>query len=149
MAEGFEFHEGGVAADLSQFEEGVEDEDFGAFESAFGDFFLDAFVETGADGFVEFGLARVEANFLDDFCFGRQIGGDGLFGASEDEGSDAIGESLTGGFVAMFFDGDATGIVVCRFGSEEAWHEEVEEGPEFAQVIFDGGAAEAKAVAGV
>ena len=52
-----EFEQGGVAADLTEFQEGIENGELGLFEAAGGDGFADLLVHGGADGFVKVALA--------------------------------------------------------------------------------------------
>lgn len=138
-----------MAADLAEFEEGVEDDDLAAFEALFCDGGLDLFIDGGADGFVEVGLGFIEVDVVGEFGFRWEVFGDGVFGAAEEEGFEAGAEAGLCVGVVFFLDGvteeGAEGILF----AEVAGHEEVEEGPEFAEVVFHGGAGEAEAVVGV
>ncbi len=74
--------EAGVAANLAELEEGVEDGELRLVETADGDGFAHLFVHGGADGFVEIALAGGEFDGVGEDGFGRKLGGDLVFGAT-------------------------------------------------------------------
>ena len=82
-----------VAADLAEFEEGVEDGDFRLGDAASGDGVADAFVHGGADGFVEVFLVGGQLDGVNEGGFGWKVFGDFVFGAAEDEGGETRLES--------------------------------------------------------
>jgi len=98
------FEEVGVAADLAELEEGVEDGELGLFEAAGGDGFTDFFVHGGADGFVEIALVGSELDGVGEDGFGRELRGDLVFGAAKDEGGEAFAEGFAAFFTVFFFD---------------------------------------------
>ena len=143
------FDECGVAADLSKFEKGVEEDDLCLLAGFGGEGAADVFVHGGSDGFVEIFFGFGEFDVVGDFCFGWEFGGDLIFGASEDEWAD-FGSQCVGAFLVFVFFDRVAECFAERFGvAEEFRHEEVEEAPEFAEVVFDGCAGEADAVSGV
>ena len=136
----------GVAADLAQLEEGVEDGDLGLRDSAFGDGVAHALVHGDADGFVEILLDGGEFDGVDEDGFGREVFGDFVFGAAQNEGGEAGAEGVAALEVVFLFDGVLVAGAKGAEVAEEAGDEEMKEGPEFGEVVFDGGAAEAEAV---
>ncbi|MFT6178148.1 MAG: hypothetical protein ACJA16_005478 [Akkermansiaceae bacterium] len=92
-------------------------------------------------------MRRVEIDGVDEDGFGREFGRDLVFGATKDEGTEAGAEEFAAFFVVFFFDGVLVVFSEALERPEEAGHEEAEEGPEFAKVVFDRGAGEANAVA--
>lgn len=147
FAGGFEGDEAGVAADLAEFEEGVEDDDLGALEAQAIDLLAHALFHGQADGFVEVALGGGEFDLADDFGFRGEFLGHLVLASAEEEGADAAGEFLTARLVLIAFDGVAEVGTEGAFITEEAWEEEAEEGPEFAEVIFHGGAGHAEPMA--
>ena len=69
---------------------------------------------------------------MDDFGLGRQFGGDLLFGAAQEEGLDPRIQVLQAFFVALLLDGGAVVAVELLAVAQPAWHQEVEQRPEFA-----------------
>ncbi len=144
----FEFEELRVAAHLPELEEGVEDRDVAAGEPFGCDGFAHLFLHRDPDVLIQGGLFGVEDGAFDDLSLGGEFEGDGLFGAAEDEGTDPAVEFVAAGEIVLFFDR----VLVKRSEefeiAEEPRHHEVEDRPQFAQVVFDRGAAEGEAVGG-
>lgn len=138
-----------VAADLAEFEEGIEEDNLELVDAACGDGFANAFVHGGAHGFVEILLRGVQLDKVDELGFGREFLSDLVFGAAEDEGGETFLEGGVAFGVAMVFDGFAEMAIEGVFAAKEAGNEEFEEAPELAEVVFYGGSGEAKAVIGV
>jgi hypothetical protein len=136
--------EAGVAADLAEAEEGLEDVEALGVEIA-GAFHAE---EEGAGAFelgvVEGALGAFE--FDDEFFLNArgEVAGDLGFGAAEEEVFHALGEARAGGGVGL--------VVVEAFegglAAEEAGLGEGEEAPEIEEAVFDGGAGEDEAVRG-
>lgn len=134
-----------MTADLAEFEEGVEEGDLGLL-AADGEGLADVFVHGGANGFVEVFFLFAEFDEVRDLGFWGEFGGDLVFGAPEDEGPDFGGEGVGTCLIVVFLDGCAEGFAEVVGGAEEAGDEEVEEAPEFAEVVLNRGAGEAEAV---
>jgi|TARA_B110000037_G_scaffold209474_1_gene258671 hypothetical protein len=106
------------------------------------------FVHGSANGFVKITLCRVEVNGMNEDGFGRELGGDLVFGSAKDERAEASAKESAALFVVVFFDGVLVVATEAFERAEEAGHEEAEERPEFTEVVFDRSAGEAEAVAG-
>ena len=96
-----------MAADLTELEERIEDDDVGLGESLLGDGLADPLVHGGADGFVEVGLFFREFDAVDELGLGGQLGGDLVLGAAEDERRDPAVEGELGVAGAVALDGAA------------------------------------------
>ena len=98
-----------MAADLAELEQRVEHDDVRLAEALGGDGVADALVHGGADGFVEVGLFLGELDAVDDLGFFRQLGGDLVLGAAQDERRDAAVQRKLGVAGAVALDGAADG----------------------------------------
>ena len=89
LLRGGKFEELGVAADLAEFKEGIEDDDLRLGETLIGNGIANAVIHGSTDRFVDVDLAGIEGDGVEDLGFRRELGGDLVFGAAEDDGGDA------------------------------------------------------------
>ncbi len=135
-----------MAADLAELEEGIKDCELRLFKAARFDGVADFFIHGGADRFVKVALRGVEIDGVDEDGFWRKLGGDLVLRAAEDEGPEAGAEEVAAFVVVFFFNRVLVVFAEALERSEETGHEEAEEGPDFAEVVFDRGAGEAEAL---
>ena len=87
-----------------------------------------------------------EIDGMNEDRFGRKLGRDLIFGAAENERAESCAEKLATFLVVFFLDG---GLVVASKAferSQETGHEEAEERPELAEVVFHRSSGEAEAM---
>jgi hypothetical protein len=111
-----------------------------------GDLLADLAVQGQAHGFVEVALRFAEFDVLDDLALRRQLRGHLLLGAAQQEGADARGQVRQACLVAVALDGRAVVLGELAGVAEPAGQQEVEQRPEFAQVVFQRRAGQAQAV---
>jgi len=98
-----------AVADLSQFEQAVQDVQLAFFDAVGGDLVQQLFAVAFFGRVVEFALRRAHVAVEDAFGFGRQFGRDLFFAAPQDEGVDEFGKERGAGFVFVFVDGVGEG----------------------------------------
>ena len=94
-------------------------------------------------------MGRAEFDWMNEDGFGREFFGDLIFGAAKNERGEAGAEEIAALVVVFFFDGSLVELAESVERAEEAGNEKAEERPEFAKVVFDGGAGETEALAGL
>ena len=130
---------------LAETQKGFEDLDFGAVETLAVDCLQEFLAIVGAEVVVELALGGFQFAVEGLLVFGGEVGGDLLLGATEDEGAEGAGEHGACRFVGV-----AEGAVGATEDGGVAEHsgvEEIEEGPEIAEVILHGSARETQAMA--
>jgi len=109
---------------------------------------VDALEERGAVIFaefvVEFALRSVEFAIEGLFEARWEVAGDLFLGSAEDEGAQRLGENQAGVGVGIAERG--LGVDEDRGGAEHSGVEEIEERPEIAEVVLDGGSGEGEAM---
>ncbi len=146
LAGGGHLDEARITADLAQLHEGVEDRDPGSGQATLRDRVPNLGVGGDTDTLIEVSLGAQEFDGADDLGFFRELWDDLSFRATQDEGRDARSQSAEPVFVAVILDGLSVALDKRRPIAEEAWHQKIEEGPELAEVIFEGRPREAEAV---
>ena len=135
-----------AVADLSQFEQAVQDVQLAFFDAVGGDLVQQLFAVAFFGRVVEFALRRAHVAVEDAFGFGRQFGRDLFFAAPQDEGVDEFGKERGAGFVFVFVDGVGEGAFEVAVVAEQSWVEEVHLCVEVEGVVFDRCAGQAEAV---
>ncbi|MNJ57194.1 hypothetical protein D3C77_527730 [compost metagenome] len=86
---------------------------------------------------------------MDHFGLGRQLGGYLLLGSAQQERADAAGQVGQALGIAMAFDRGPVGLVEVLEVAQPARHQEVEDRPQLAEVVFHGRAGQAQALFGL
>jgi hypothetical protein len=139
--------EAGVDGGLTEAEERFEDMDLGAIDADVVDLFEEEGAVVIAEVVVLFALFGFELAVEGLLKLGREVFGDPIFGAAEDERAKGLGEELFGDRVRVA--AGAAGHAEHGCAAEHAGVEEFEETPQFAEVVFDGRAAESKTLFGL
>ena len=137
---------GGVVADLFEAREGGEDE--AAPADAFGG--LQLALEGGEFFLIEFDLFERERAVDFRLQFFGEVGDDLFVGlqAAQDEGRGDAPQACARAGVGAGLDGPREQVAEHRAFTEDAGVEEIHDGPQIADVVFDGGAGEGDAVVG-
>ena len=142
-------HQARVAADLAQLEQGVQNLDLRLGQALVGKRLAHRFFGRQANRFVQVGLFVAQFHAGDGLLFFRQVGCHLALGAAQHEGGDAAAQLVQPFAVAMFLDRCAKAFLETRLRAQEARHQEVEQAPQFTQVVFHRRARQAQAVARV
>ena len=102
-----------------------------------------------AQGFVAVALGGGQLDPVGDFGFCRQLGGHLFFGAAQQEGPDPPVQVSQALGVGLFLDRRAVVALEAFAVAKPAGHEEVEQRPELAQVVFQRCATQAQALLGL
>lgn len=135
-----------VAADLAQLEQRLEDHDAAARQAAPGDLLADLAVQRQAHGLVEFALRLAEFDELGELALRRQFRGHLFLGPSQQERPQARGQVTEACLVAVLLDRRAVVLGELAGVAEPAGHQEMEQRPEFAEVVLQRRAGQAQAM---
>ena len=136
-----------VAADLTQLEQGVEDDNLAPRKTLAGDLVTDLGVHRCTHGLIEVTLATFQLDAADDDGLWRQFLRDVFFLAAQDERPDAAGEQFAAARVGLLLDRCPPEAGELLAAAEEAGEQEVELAPQFAEVVLQRRTGQAQAVA--
>ena len=147
LAGGLQRHQVRVTADLAQLEQRIQDRDL-RLGQAFGmQGFAHGFFHAQADGFVQIGLGARQLHPHHGFHLGGQLGRHQGLSAAQHERRYAGTQLGQPSGVTLFFYGVAKQLAKPLLAAQKAGHQEVEQTPDFAQVVFHGRARQAQPVA--
>ena len=138
-----------VAADLAQFEQGVEDGDLRFGEAARVERIAYGFLHAETDGFVEVGLLAGQLDAHHGFDFRRHLDGNHRLGPPQHEGRDARAQLIHAFDIALFLDGRSEQRREAFLAAQKARHQEVEKAPDFAQMVFHRRARQTQTLSGL
>ena len=125
-----------VAARLAQLQHGVQHDDAGLRQAALGDGVPHLGVHRQPHALIDRTLRCSHLHRFGDVGLGRQVRRDLRFGPAQQERRDPAGQLRLHRLVAPLLDGRAVAAGERLAGAEEAWHQEVEQGPQLAQVVL-------------
>ena len=135
-----------VAADLAKLEQRIQDGDL-RFGQALGmQGFAHRLFHAQADGFVQIGLGTPQFHAHHGFHLGRQLRRHQCLGAAQHERCDAGAQLGQPPGVTLFFHGVAKQLAKPLLAAQKTGHQEVEQAPDLAQVVFHGRARQAQPV---
>ncbi|MCY1405538.1 hypothetical protein D9M71_207770 [compost metagenome] len=136
-----------IAADLAQLEQRIEDDEVAGLQALALDFLANLPVHRQPHGFVEVALRLAQLDPVGDLALRRQFGGDLFLFSAQQEGFDPRIEVRQPLAVVEFLDGRAVEPGELAARAEPAGHQQVEQRPQLAQVVFQRRAGHAQALA--
>ena len=146
---GFLFEQLRMAADLAEFEQRIEHDDLRAIQTVHGDGLAHAFVHRSADRLIQIGLFLAEGDVVQDFGLWRQFLGHGILRAAQHERLNARAELLLAIGIGIALNRIAVVLTKRVRIAQQTGHEELEEAPQLAEMVFHRRAGEAEAVFGL